>query len=234
MKRLTILILMCISLTGSFGQQKPDTTAKAKASNCYPSEITIKLPDKINIEDTSEKKENQSSNMPWVAALIIGILSAFINILVADRLKKSNERNIDRQLNNAKELALAEFGATLGTKNRQDWIDRLRDSLSEFISLSAMINVEMSSAETNNDKVKGLFQQMNYNKAKIAMLINIDKPEQKEVIDQVYKMVSISFKSKEDYDASEFKKIEDDLLIASRKLFGIHWKIIKESFNSKK
>lgn len=226
---------MCLSLTGIYGQQnKPDTTNKAVASSDYPSVITVKLPDKLEIIDTSEKQENKSSNMPWVVALIIGILSALINIWVADRLKKSNEKNIDRQLSNATELALAEFGATLGTKNRQDWIDRLRESLSEFISLSAMINVEMSSDKPDNDKVKGHFQQMNYNKAKIAMLINTDKPEQKDVIDQVYKMISISLNPKEDYEASKFLKIEDDLLAASRKLFGIHWKIIKESFNNKK
>lgn len=233
MRKLILLINTCLCLTASFGQQnKPDTSNNTKASVNTP-EIIIQYPKTLEIKDVSGKKETQPSNMPWIAALIIGILSALINVWVADRLKKSNEKNIDRQLNNAKDLALAEFGATLGTKNRQDWIDDLRHNLSEFISHSAMINVELSSDEPKRENVKAHFQKMNYNKAKIAMMINVEKPEQKDVLDQVYSMISICFKPKDDYDAAQFKDTEEGLLTASRKLFGIHWKKIKDSFNTK-
>lgn len=226
---------MCLCLTDSFCQHnKHDTTQKAEASKDYPSEVTLKLPDKINIEIVSEKEENQSSSMSWVAAIIIGVLSALINVYVAIQLKKSNERNIDRQLNNSKELALAEFGATLGTKNRQDLIDRLRDSLSDFVSSCAMLNIELASDNPNNDVLKKQFQQMYYNKAKIAMLINTNKPEQNEVIVKVDKLVAVCSTPKDDYNAEDFIKVEDELLIASRKLFETHWKKIKNSFNSKK
>ncbi len=233
MRILIALTITCLCSINSLGQHNSVDTVHNSLARVNTPEIVIQYPGTLEIKDVSEKKETLPSNMPWIAALIIGGLSALINLWVADRLKKSNEKNIDRQLNNAKDIALAEFGATLGTKNRQDWIDDLRHNLSEFISHSAMINVELSSDVPNNETVKGHFQKMNYNKAKIAMMINPEKEEQKDVLDQVYEMISICFKPKDDYDAKQFKDIEDNLLTASRKLFGIHWKKIKDSFKTK-
>lgn len=230
MKKITILLTLIICSTIAFGQEQPDSTEK-DGNLKETTEVIINFPETVQVKDVSEKPENSSSYMPSIAALIIGFLSAFINIWIADGIKKSNEKTIGLQMTNAKNLALSEFKATLGTKNRQDWIDELRHNLSEFISESAMINVELSADKPDNEKIKPYFQKMNYNKAKIAMLINKDKPEQKKVIDSVSELVSKSFDPKNDFDAAEFKRVEDELMVASSDLFKIHWKKIKSSFS---
>ena len=72
--------------------------------------------------------------MPWIGALIIGLLSVLVNFWVAHRLRQSNERNLTRQIENAKEITLSQFKSTIATKNRQDWINELRNAISDAIS----------------------------------------------------------------------------------------------------
>jgi len=230
MKKIILLLTLVVCSTITFGQVELDSTGN-KEQQKEITEVNINLPDTVQIKDISAKNEDSPSKMPWVIALVIGVLSAIINIWIADKMKNSNEKTISLQLTNAKELALAEFKATLGAKNRQDWIDELRHNLSEFISQSAMINIEFSVDRPDNEKIKPYFQKMNYNKAKIAMLINEEKAEQKRVIDAVNELVNKSFDSQNDFDAAEFKGIEDELVDASRDLFNIHWEKIKNSFS---
>ncbi|MBP1640754.1 MAG: hypothetical protein H6Q17_2337 [Bacteroidetes bacterium] len=60
---------------------------------------------------------NQS--MPWIVAFLIGFSSAIINILVS-----KNQRKISIQAINKDILS----------KNRQEWINTLRDSVSQYLS----------------------------------------------------------------------------------------------------
>lgn len=230
MKKIIFLLTLFSCSIVAFGIEQKDSIRKDEKSK-QTTEVIVNFPETVKIKDVSEKHDNYSSYMPWITALIIGILSGLINIWIADRIKKSNEKTIGLQMNNAKNLALSEFKATLGTNNRQGWIDELRHNLSELISESAMIAVEASAEKPDDEKLKFHFKKMNYNKAKISMLINKDKPEQKKVIDCVYELINKSFDTKSDFNPTEFKRVEDELTLASSMLFKIHWKKIKRSFS---
>jgi hypothetical protein len=220
---------MCSTIAN--GQVQSNSTKEEKIQK-ERIEMVVNFPETIQIKNTSKEPESTSSKMPWISALIIGTLSAIINLLVMERIRKSNEMTIGLQMTNAKELALSQFKATLGTKNRQDWIDLLRNSLSELISHSTMLRIELSSKKPNQEKIDLYFERMNYNKAKIELLINKDKTEQEDVMNAVYRLVSNSFDSKVDFNVAKFKEAENELMKASSILFTIHWQKIKSGFNN--
>lgn len=264
MKRIITLLTLFICSTIAFGQEQPDSTKKdveQKLSdttktdkNLYKRpEVILNFPETVQIKDVSEKPENLPSNMPWIAAIIIGVLSAIINFWIAARIKKSNDDNISLQLKsneetfrlqmksneetirlqmaNAKSLALSEFKATLGTKNRQDWIGELRHSLSEFMAASSMMRAETYAAGVTVENIHPHFQKMQYNKGKIAMMLNRDKPEQKDVIDLVYAIVSMGFLNEAGFEENESLRLQAALTAKSSDLFKIHWKKIKSGFS---
>jgi hypothetical protein len=204
---------------------QPDNTAKE------PINITAELPDEIIVSSKGEKNENNSF-MPWIIALGIGMLSILANVIVAYQLKKSNKENISAQLDNAKDIALAEFKANLATQNRQDWIDGVRGDLSQLISFSAWLAMHEVEDKALTLEVHGdQIQKLKYFQAKVNLLLNPIKAEQKRVIDGVNSLVLASLSSNSETEESEFLKFEGELVASSRALFEIHWEKIKNSFS---
>ena len=78
------------------------------------------------------------------------------------------------------------------------------------------------------DSLKRNFEKFLFSKAKVEMLLNVDKPEQKVIIDGMDKLLKNCLKDKNTFSTEEAKKERDEIIEASRKLFGIHWKKIKE------
>lgn len=69
--------------------------------------------------------------MPWIVALIIGILSALVNIVIAvlqsmayrisiEKQLTTSPRTINDQIKSAKEIAILEFNRAVKSHNRQE------------------------------------------------------------------------------------------------------------------
>lgn len=166
--------------------------------------------------------------MPWIAALIIGILSAFVNLWLSDRQRKSNEKNLNKQIDNSKEIAITQFKSTLSTKNRQEWLIELRNAISEAITHSRMIFLERNKRENRNSEaiIKYVEKFLNAD-AKIKLLLNDKNQNQKSVLDAVSKLLDAAI-----YDGKENKEFVENIyknvIATSRQLFEYHWNKIKE------
>jgi hypothetical protein len=232
--RIICITIVLIALSLIFlGQQKIDSS-KNNAINPKPvtTEINLTLPEILKIQDLTEKNHSSSfieKNMPWAVALLIGVLSAFINLLISHRLKQSNEKNLLKQIENNKEINLTQFKSTIATKNRQDWINEVRHSLCEILENGNLLCFEILGSEPNTATIKAHFGKFLYSKSKIKMLLNEKKSEQRKVLEELINFsntIKDIFKTKK--NSPKQNDAEDQLIQAARELFEIHWKKIKQ------
>lgn len=227
MKFITVIVLVFFSLT-IFGNKIDSLDTKKNSIQSQPTDVKISIPQTIHIEDITEKSDTTMSldkNMPWIAALLIGFSAAFVNFWVAHRLRQSNERNLQRQIENSKETTLTQFNATLATKNRQDWINELRQTLSEFLTYSMCLTPSFVPLEP--EEHKKYLEKLAFTKSKIELLINVDKQEQIELLVALDNVLEVLSKGKGDFNKEEMQLARSKTISAARKLFRIHWKKIK-------
>lgn len=183
----------------------------------------------IEIKDVTVRKESESfyhNNMPWIAALLIGVASAVINLIIAHCLRKSNEINMNKQIENAKEITLTQFKSTIATKNRQDWINEFRHSVSDFISYSTILMPDDSSP-VKDDITHPIYEKFLYTKAKLEMLINPNKKEYAIFHDYLQDMLDILLLTDKDFNIEKFRQIRENIIKSSRTIIEIQWRKIK-------
>lgn len=221
-----LVILFCSSII--WGQSTEDSNNKFKSRAIIsPTELKISLPDTVQFKGIPYKKESQpfiENAMPWITALLIGIFSALVNFWIAFQLRQSNERNLERQIKNTRETTITQINATIGTKNRQEWITELRNTLSDYLACAARMTPDAkNSPEDRNRYIDKIF----YSKFKIELLINPDKQEQKELLDSVNNLLDVISKKIDEFKTEEFIASRHICADAAQKLFGLHWNKIK-------
>ena len=158
MSHTKILILFLLCTTMFVAQSKQDTVSHDKATP----QVNISIPDTLQIKNVMNKQEVLSwwdKYTASIAVVIAGLLSIGANIWNSHQLKKSNEKNIIAQQNTAKDIAWTQFKAATVAKNRQEWINDLRHTLSEFLTysmdlfISRFSNVEGSKGYRNFEKL---------------------------------------------------------------------------------
>ncbi len=257
MRYIGFLVLLLLVPTVLDGQQKKDTTTSVLVSE-GGSSVNVNFPSTIELKGIHNQIEKPSileKNMPWIVALLIGIISAFVNFWMAHRLRQSNERNLQRQIDSneknlkeqidsnerflqkqietTKETKILEFKATIASKNRQEWLSELRHTLTEYLSSLSMISIVSKGADATHAKRvleanSNYIGKMSLAKAKLELLMNEEKDEQKKLLDEIENMLSIVSTKKEDTYIQDIRKARSETINAARKVFEIHWEKIKK------
>lgn len=240
MKRTIIIIVLTILSITVFGQAKQDTLKSCNTSKFItPNEVRINVPETIQIKSITENNSIQSflaTNMPWFVALFIGVLSAIINFWLGHRLQKSNEenlhnqiesneRNILKQIETTKEIKILEFKSTIATKNRQEWINELRQALSEYLTFT--IKLTPDNSPYSKEEFKYALEKVYLSKFKIELLLTKEKSDQKELLQTVENVLSVLIKEPTEYKSEDIRAAREKCIQASRKLFQTHWTKIK-------
>lgn len=224
MKIIGLIVLFFFSLTIAFCS--PKTTITEIQSNSK-NELIIGLKDTLNVQNLNSinGQDNFSDkNIPWIVALFIGIFSALINLLISRKLMISNERNLQRQIDSSKQQTIIEYKATIAVKNRQEWINDLRQCLSELLTSSALSTPNMKAYADYNKNAEKVF----LNFSKIELLLNGKKPEQVDLIDSLTTLVNVLLMGNEEFSNEHYKEAKDKVVTSARKLFEIHWNKIKK------
>ncbi len=174
---------------------------------------------------------NQTNNyMPWVVALIIGFASAGINIWMAYR----NEKSVNRQMQNLRDLSLLEFKKKINAENRQEWLNDLRNQIAEVISQASRIILELSDKENAEASTFSAHaQNLMFCQSKIQLLLtNPTKEEQQNLLISIGDFIDFITKNVdgklEDEEAEDFASLKNKVIDDARNLFRIHWKEIQE------
>eukprot|EP01093_Parvamoeba_rugata_P002527 TRINITY_DN13108_c0_g1_i1.p1 TRINITY_DN13108_c0_g1~~TRINITY_DN13108_c0_g1_i1.p1 ORF type:complete len:156 (-),score=30.54 TRINITY_DN13108_c0_g1_i1:61-528(-) len=152
--------------------------------------------------------------MPWIVALIIGLLSVLANYIIANQLRKTTKENLN-----------TEYKATIASKNRQDWINEVRHTLTEFLSSALFLsNIDHTEIDENNRFLEKLIS----SKSKLELLVNDSKTEQKDLLNSVENLLTLVTNDGKDPNfATKVRNSRNQTIKVARVLFNIHWKKIK-------
>lgn len=120
-------------------------------------------------------------NMPWIGAILVGILTVLANLIISKLARKSNKETVDKQLSFSKEIALAQienaknnalldFNKTVLSGNRQNWINELRELISKILSVYKAVSLKQ---DINRDEYEKL--QFLITKIELMLNPNLDK-----------------------------------------------------------
>ena len=245
MRKFTLLILMTI--LGSSCLKKEDTLHKSQS---MPS-------DTLHVAIVPVAKSYEQNNAPWISALVIGFLTVITNIIIARINKMAAIKNVEKQaeistdiakkqiensktiaienIKNSQILAINQFNSTLKANNRQEWINELRNTLSELLAVCKQMNIEFQDSNKDQSRIKELHEKVTFNRNKILLLLDPDnKDTHKTLFDSLHKFINIlddhllnSKHDLRDYKNWDFSLEYDTIIENGRKLLYTEWQKIQ-------
>ena len=242
----TFILLTCSTFATGQGQVN-DTLSAGKNKLQTLNKL---MPDTLKIQtiETSPVEKNwvKEKNMPWIAAIIISILTVLTNILIAKSNLKSARKNLEQQIQSStviannqidsnREASLRQFKATLNTNNRQAWVTDVRNVISDLLTQAKLLNIEFQETNIDLDKKKILHEKVTYNHVKLLLLLDPSKehhkPTLRSLVDFMYildkHLLNSEARQKEglviENDNLEFMKSQQKFIDESRKLLYVEW-----------
>jgi len=117
----------------------------------------------VNVRVIGQEIEKQPvglSMMPWVTAIIVGIITVGVNIYIS-------RSNRDTTL----AVARAQLNGTLNATNRQQWINQTRDAISDFVTQCRLINIEFQEPVNDRENQKELNEKIALSRNKLKLLL---------------------------------------------------------------
>src|SRR5258708_8181759 len=105
----------------------------------------------VHKDVTQPSRWYDSKSMPWVASIIIAIITVIVNLTISSSTRKTSLRVVQSQIESSVNLATVQFHSTLNSKNRQDWIDEVRNCISEFATHVRQLNIELQEKEKDKE-----------------------------------------------------------------------------------
>jgi hypothetical protein len=124
-------------------------------------------------------------------------------------------------------ISQKQIRATVRSTNRQQWIHILRDQLSEFASqlMGLILNLDRDTSAPKDEKVfSEKTERLIFLQTKIDLLLNPEKPDQKEIIDLVdnARMAAIG------RELARLEAFHEEIVSKSQALFKLTWERIKK------
>jgi len=121
----------------------------------------------LDQQNESTANFDWQKNMPWIGAVLIGILTVIASLIISRRTRITNNENTSQQLNITKEIALKQmenqnknfqldFNKTVLSGNRQSWINELRHLISKILSITLIISVRQNMSHEEYEELRYL------------------------------------------------------------------------------
>ena len=219
------IFILLFGLINSFSYAQSDSIKKLSISESKE-RIEIKFPEKLMIEQVKPEVVEDDfwiNSIPWLIALFIGISTVLVNLYLSKKSRQSVEENLKLQLENNKEITLAQLKGTIATKNRQDWINEVRYNVSEILTHSLFVITNYPIGDDKGEKLEKII----FAKSKIELLINDKKPDQEELANKIELLVNEIGLNLKEIDEERIISKRNDIIDISRKIFKTHWQKIK-------
>jgi len=212
-----------------------------------------KSPSLITTDLKNLNQKQKTDPMPWIVSLIIAGATVGINVYIAKLGQKTSIKNIRtqieastqnsekqlevnrdiviKQIENSQSLALSQYKSTLNTKNRQDWINTLQHCVSDFLSQCIMLQMINKTHVNRDDFFEKFFpflEKMTYNRAKVAMLVNFEKQDHKDLILSFDEILSLWSSESDDENHRKFQDAQGKIMLAANKITRDNWQKIKD------
>ena len=153
--------------------------------------------DTLKISVPEQSKVFHFDYKEWILA-VIAFLAVFAGPLIQSIIARKSRKQIDIQIELSKRSFAAQIGISRSqlnvsvlSKNRQDWINTLRDSISEYVSIITnwAINGSIEEKNKNNNIIN---ERLLFLKSKIELLINPKEDDHTKLVnllDQILKNI---------------------------------------------
>jgi hypothetical protein len=166
--------------------------------------------DSVIILQDSLKNTSQVINNAQFSTETLSLVIALLAILFAPIIQLIISK---RQIN-----------SSVLSKNRQEWINTLRDSISEFISAITMIDDKKISTNEQFDSHTTKLERILYINTKINLLINPNEEDHILLAEKLKRLLELYVKP----DNNEKIKVIDDTVELSQKILKREWERVKK------
>jgi hypothetical protein len=173
-----------------------------------------------------EKSCDINQTMPWIVALLIGILTVVISFFVHKSQRKLTLKNLEIQV----KLSSQTIKKDILSNNRQKWINTLRDSVSEFLSsheLSKLINQHDKKSNGTLPEYREEFKKWQLLYYKIQLLLNPNEEKSQKLLELMIQLgvfTDYSSNSKE----AEYEKIQKEIIKVTQLILKEEWERVKK------
>ena len=160
------------------------------------------------LQDNSTQSTQVWSMMIALAAVIIG---PFVSFQIAKRTIKT-------------QLLIAEQNvrASVLSRNRQEWINLLRNTIAEYLAVVYMLG----DPNLSNEKAQHLLERLYTAKFRVSLLINPNEPDHRKLDDLLFDFIEkIAAANKPDEEA--VLEVRQTLVELSQKILKEEWKRVK-------
>ena len=244
---LTIFLFLSVLSPSIYAQAKPPAINELKI---IVDTLKVKKSiDTLKVQFLPQIKEKEQNDKPWQIALLVGILT-FIATVFASLLNrritlKSLVANKDiaiKQIENSQLVTLHQFNSTLKTKNRQEWVNELRNTMSEFMANCTKINVEFQDPSNDSrERIKDIHEKITLNRTKLRLLLDPEKDLHNKLLSSMSDFVNIIDEHVLNYRGNinhyknfDFQKTSDTMIENARVLLYSEWQKIQKLTDDKK
>lgn len=200
-----------------------------------------------------EKKGFINENFSAIIALLIGLITVFVNVWLNKSLRKQNSESLNKQIEssekiaikniqntelvtlknieNSKELSKLEFNANLKRNNRQDWVNALKDNLAQLSKNLYSLQFARKNSESDYDKIDAYRLNILYHITFILLHIDTELELHNKLKKTIFNSLEIIYSSTNDnidVNAEIFTKKIADIIIDGNNLINEEWKAIQQ------
>ncbi|MFC4263972.1 hypothetical protein ACFOWM_13845, partial [Ferruginibacter yonginensis] len=190
----------------------------------------------------NEKEGNSTTNWydkttsPWIIPSSIALLTVVVNIFISLYSQKVALSNVEKQIKSSLALAALQFDTTLYLKNRQDWINEVRNSLSEFLTHCNLINIELQEATQNMIARKTIHEKLSLNRNKLRLALNPKIEEHEKLLESISALMNVldihilnTNSQQRQYDNVDFMRKADNVIVDGRFVLYKEWDKIQRA-----
>lgn len=226
-KSLTLILLFSMPVMAN---------AQIDTSRSNAPEIIHKV-DTLNAETVEKMQETlwyEHKSTPWLVSIFIAVLSVVVNLIISYFTRKTSIRTVQDQIQSSVKIASHQFHATLNSKNRQEWINDVRNCISEFVTQCRLLNMQFQEPVHTKEKRYILHEKVSLYRNKILLLLSPQIPQHanflgkmNELLDALEIHLLNSRANILDYNNQEFLVKSNEVLESGRTLLYFEWQKIQ-------
>lgn len=201
-----------------------------------PSYCQQNTPQHNHTKGYSTIKWYDKTTAPWVISSGIALLTVMVNIFISLYSQKIALTNVEKQIKTSLELAALQFDTTLYLKNRQDWINEVRNSLSEFLTHCNLVNIELQEPTQNMAARKAIHEKLSLNRNKLRLALNPKIDEHEKLLESIGALMKVldlhilnTNSQQRQYDNVEFMRKADRVIEDGRFVLYKEWDKIQRA-----
>jgi len=166
------------------------------------------------------KKILANSTPVWVTTLI-ATSGTLLGVAFTSIAQYMNNKASNKAVKEAKEL---EVKSHVVSKQRQEWMDTLRENSASFLAaMDSYLEGEGSQSLDKEEELQ-IYQKFCQKGTLLVLMLNPNKDEQKNAIDTIQGILGVMG---ENYPETKYDELRDQLLSQLQKIFEETWRQIK-------